>query len=613
MNPAPNQDAKFEQLLEYLRQSRGFDFTGYKRPSLMRRVEQRMQAVKIRNFGDYVDYLEVHPEEFAFLFNTILINVTSFFRDQAAWSYLAETVVPRIIGSKANDKSIRIWSAGCATGEEAYSIAIVMAEALGKDEFRKRVKIYATDADEDALLVARQGTYTAKEVQPVAEELRKKYFERVGGRYVFYPDLRRAVIFGRHDLIHDAPMSRLDLLVCRNLLMYFNTETQGNVLARFNYALNPDGYLFLGQAEMLLVHSALFAPVELKHRVFAKVSQVNVRDRLLLFGQTAGAGVGAEFNNHVNRLVRLRDTAFDTANMAQVVVAVSGNLMLANQQARQFFSVEQRDIGRPFHDLELSYRPIDLRSLIERAYAEKETVTVKNVEQRVKNGDPRYVEVYVTPLPDNGTPIGVCITFDDVTELRNLENSVERARQNAETVSEELQAANEELQSTNEELETTNEELQSTNEELETMNEELQSSNEELQTINDELRLRTDEVNSSNAVLGSILLSLKRGVVVVDRSFIIMIWNRMAEELWGLRFDEAKGQSLLGLDIGLPVRQLRRPIEACMNNDAEQQEMIMDATNRRGRSIKCRVSVSAFRGLQGELRGAIILMDEMGM
>jgi two-component system, chemotaxis family, CheB/CheR fusion protein len=332
--------------------------------------------------------------------------------------------------------------------------------------------------------------------------LREKYCERVGGRYVFYPDLRRAVIFGRHDLIHDAPMSRVDLLVCRNVLMYFNTETQGNVLARFNYALNQDGYLFLGKAEMLLVHSALFAPVELKHRVFVRVSQANVRDRLLVFGQTAGTGMGAEFSNHVDRLLRLRDTAFDTANTALVVVDVSGSLMLANQQARQFFSVDQGDIGRPFHDLELSYRPIELRSLIERAYPEKKTVTVKDVEQRGNNGEPRYVEVYVTPLQDDGTPIGVCITFDDVTEFRNLENAAQRARQDAETVSEELQAANEELQSTNEELETTNEELQSRNEELETMNEELRSSNEELQTINDELRLRTDEGQQFERLLG---------------------------------------------------------------------------------------------------------------
>jgi two-component system CheB/CheR fusion protein len=158
MSPPPKPDAKFEHLLEYLGQSRGFDFTGYKRPSLLRRVRQRMDTVDVKDFVDYVDYLEVHPEEFTFLFNTILINVTSFFRDEAAWKCLAESVLPGIVSSKTKDEPIRIWSAGCATGEEAYSSAILIAEALGKDEFRKRVKIYATDADEEALLIARQGT-----------------------------------------------------------------------------------------------------------------------------------------------------------------------------------------------------------------------------------------------------------------------------------------------------------------------------------------------------------------------------------------------------------------------------------------------------------------------
>ena len=626
MSPTAKADAKFEHLLEYLRQSRGFDFTGYKRPSLMRRVLQRMQTVNIKKYGDYVDYLEVHPEEFTLLFNTILINVTSFFRDEGAWKDLAESVVPRIVSSKTKDESIRIWSAGCATGEEAYSIAMALAEALGKDGFRKRVKIYATDADEEALVIARPGIYNEKDVKPVPAELRDKYFEIVAGRYVFNPDLRRTVIFGRHDIIQDAPMSRLDLLVCRNVLMYFNTETQRQILTRFNYALNQNGYLFLGKAEMLLVHSSLFTPVELKYRIFSKTSQVGMRDRLLALGQT---GTASEFNNYINRLVRLRDSAFDSANRVQVIVDVSGNLMLANQQARQFFNLEQRDIGRPFHDLEFSYRPIELRSLIEQAYAEKRAVIVKNVE-RPRNGESRYLEVHVMPLQDNGAPIGVSIIFDDVTDFHKLENEVHSARQDAETVNaaletaneelqstnEELETTNEELQSTNEELETTNEELQSTNEELETMNEELQSANEELQTINDELRVRTDEVNRSNSFLGSILLSLKRGVVVVDRNLQVLIWNDMAEEFWGLRSDETKGQSLLKLDFGLPVAKLKGPIRACIENNGEQQqqhEMIVDAVNRRGRNFKCRVSVNPFKGAQREVQGAILMMDEMGM
>lgn len=219
--------------------------------------------------------------------------------------------------------------------------------------------------------------------------------------------------------------------------------------------------------------------------------------------------------------------------------------MLANQQARQFFDIEQRDIGRPFHGLEFSYRPTELRSLIDQAYSEKRTVIVKNVERRLTNAEPRYFEVCVTPLHENGAPIGVSILYDDVTDLQQLENEVQKARQDAETINAELQAANEELQSTNEELET--------------MNEELESANEELQTINDELRVQTDEANRSNAFLGSILLRLKRGVVVVDRNLNVLIWNDMAEELWGLRSHETKGQSLMNLDFGLPVEQIKGP------------------------------------------------------
>ena len=234
----------------------------------MRRIAKRMQLVSVANFSEYVDYLEVHPEEFSLLFNTILINVTSFFRDEAAWQCFGETVLPRITAARSPDQTIRIWSAGCASGEEAYTIAMLIAETLGKSEFRHRVKVYATDVDEAALTTARQGIYSTKELQAVPPPLREKYFDSVGERYVFSAELRRSVIFGRHDLVQDAPMSRLDLLICRNTLMYFNAETQSRILNRFSYALNPNGFLFLGKAEMLLIHSSLFSPVELKYRIF---------------------------------------------------------------------------------------------------------------------------------------------------------------------------------------------------------------------------------------------------------------------------------------------------------------------------------------------------------
>src|SRR5947209_8548037 len=278
---APATNDAFTALLEYLKRSRGFDFTGYKPTSLERRIRKRMEGVNVESFEDYVDYLEVHPDEFVHLFNTILINVTSFFRDPPAWDYLAREVLPRLLAERPSGEPIRVWSAGCASGQEAYTLAMLLAEALGTEAFRERVKIYGTDVDLDALNQARHASYAAREVEDVPPELLAKYFEPAGDRYVFQKDLRRCVIFGRHDLIQDAPISRLDLLVCRNTLMYFNAETQARILNRFHFAVNDGGYLFLGKAEMLLSQGGnAFAPVDLKRRLFTKAPGANPRPRL---------------------------------------------------------------------------------------------------------------------------------------------------------------------------------------------------------------------------------------------------------------------------------------------------------------------------------------------
>jgi two-component system, chemotaxis family, CheB/CheR fusion protein len=605
-------DPAFESLLIYLRQSRGFDFTGYKRSTLTRRVEKRMQSLGLEGFSDYVDYLEVYPDEFNFLFNTILINVTAFFRDASVWEFLEEQVVPNIINSKTNSDPIRIWSAGCASGEEAYTLAMVMAESLGAEQFRQRVKIYATDVDEEALSQSRQATYSAKDIQALPSQFVPKYFEPTGNRYIFRHDLRRSVIFGRHDLLQDAPISRIDLLVCRNTLMYFNAEAQARVLARFHFALNNTGYLFLGKAEMLLTHSNLFTPLNLKHRIFTKVSSTNIRDRLLLLAQVDDE----EANNQFSRHIRLRELAFDSAPIAQVVIDLNGNLVLINEQARIMFGLSLKDLTRPFQDLELSYRPIELRSLIDQAYAECQSITLTNVERKLST-EIQYLDVRVVPLLENGSkPLGVSIAFHDVTRYIQLQGELQHSRQDLETANEELQSTNEELettneelQSTNEELETTNEELQSTNEELETMNEELQSTNEELQTINQELSQRTTELNRTNVFLISILRSMQTGVVVIDNSFNILIWNYMLEDMWGLRSDEVLGKSLFCLDIGLPVEQLRMMIRDSISGRRQFQEMIIDAMNRRGRQIKCYVACTPLFGT--DIEGAILVMADI--
>src|SRR3954452_13467741 len=270
--PEPTEDGDVSALLEYIRRTRRFDFTGYKRVSLTRRIRKRMAEVDCATYADYQDHLEVHPDEFAEFFDTILINVTSFFRDRPAWEFLADEIIPRIVSGKQPGDPIRLWSAGCATGQEAYSLAMALCDALGTDQFRNRVKIYGTDADDDALAAARQATYTTKELEDAPESYVERFFEKASASnsYVFRNDLRRSVIFGRHDLVQDAPISRIDLLVCRNTLMYFNSETQSRILANFAFALRDDGFLFLGKSEVLLSRSSAFVAVDLKRRVFRK-------------------------------------------------------------------------------------------------------------------------------------------------------------------------------------------------------------------------------------------------------------------------------------------------------------------------------------------------------
>ncbi|HZT44320.1 MAG TPA: CheR family methyltransferase [Chthonomonadaceae bacterium] len=606
---------EFESLLEYLKLTRGFDFTAYKRTSLMRRIQKRMQMVGIADYDQYLSFLEANADEFTHLFNTILINVTAFFRDPLCWEYLVSNIIPHII-SKDGGEPIRVWSAGCATGEEAYTLAMVLAEALGREAFRDQVKIYATDASEAALSKARQATYSAREVQGVPPELQEKYFEISAGNYVFDRDLRRAIIFGRQDLVQDAPISRIDLLACRNCLMYFNAEAQSRILSRFHYALKENGFLFLGKAETLLSSSATFRPVDTKERVFVKASKDKMRERLAALRQEIPDNAPGPVANHAH----LREAALDTIPAALMIVDLDGTLVLANDRARLMSGIGANNVGRPFQDLEISYRPVELRSYIDQAYARRHPVLLRGVEWTARAGNPIYMDVQITPLSDTGgNLIGAAISFTDVSESRRLREELQRFNQELETAYEELQSTNEELQTTNEELqstveelETTNEELQSTNEELETMNEELQSTNEELETINNELTQRSEALKRANTFLESILASLRDGVAVIDRDLYILAWNEKALDLWGLKAEEVSGHHFMNLDIGLPVEKLRQSIRSCLAGEGQFTETTLEATNRRGKRILCKVTCAPMIGPDKQVHGAILSMEDLG-
>jgi two-component system CheB/CheR fusion protein len=598
----------FENLLSYLKQSRGFDFTAYKRSSLMRRTLVRMQTIGVLGFANYQDYLQVDPEEFTRLFNTILINVTGFFRDPPAWEYLASDVLPDMIGLDGAAHPIRIWSAGSASGEEAYTIAILLAERLGLEDFRERVKIYATDVDEEALNEARVASYEERSMREVPPELLRKYFEQQNGRFIFSKELRRSVIFGRHDLIQDAPISRVNLLICRNCMMYFNAETQRRILSRFQFALLPGGVLFLGRAETLLSRAATFTPLDVKRRIFVKQDRNSGAERPI--------DAFREENGIESANARLRDAAADLGPVAMLVVDRQGIVLQANQQLRSLFGITTRDVGRPLQDLELSYRPFELRSSLEQAYNERHPVIQTEATWLAPGGHQTYLDLQIVPVPDpSGSFVGAVISFVDVTRGSRLRDELQRTTQELETALEELHSTNEELETTKEELlstveelETINEELQSTNEELETMNEELQSTNEELQTINVEVKERSDELSDLNAFLESIFTSLRGGVAVVDRDLQVRKWNSRAEDMWGLRGDEAVHKNFLNLDIGLPTDQLRAPIRNSLAGEPE--EVVLDATNRRGKPVRLKVTcIPLVSPTKQTVSGVILLME----
>jgi two-component system CheB/CheR fusion protein len=481
--------------------------------------------------------------------------------------------------------------------------------------FRERVKIYATDVDEDALNYARQASYTEREIRGLPESYRERYFDLVNGRYLFTPDLRRSVIFGRNDLTSDAPISRIDILLCRNTLMYLNAETQTRVVGRLGFALRQDGVLFLGKAEMLLNHAGVFEHIDLKRRFFRRVKADIAEGAVLgVWGRTGTRTFVSD------NAARLRNEILLTNPVAQIAVATDGRLVMVNQRANAMLGLSDRDLGRPFQDLEISYRPAELRSQLATVTESRAPVWLREVEWRRSGSDVVYVDVQLIPLSDNnGEVIGASITFTDVTRFRQLRVEVETANRQLELAYEELQSTNEELETTNEELqstveelETTNEELQSTNEELETMNEELQSANDELQTTNEQLRDRTIEITDLNTFMESILGSLEAAVIVLDRDLVVQVWTRQAHELWGLRADETVGEHLLNIDSGLPTAELHPWLRSVITG--QQTAFVgrrLRAVNRRGRSVDLRVTVTALQTDSELPAGALILMEDV--
>jgi two-component system CheB/CheR fusion protein len=580
-------DPAFEGLLTYIKEARGFDFTGYKRPSLMRRIGKRMGSLHIQGYENYLDRLQADPDEFTELFNTIMINVTGFFRDPPVWDHLANEIIPRIVSAKHEHAAIRVWCAGSASGEEAYSIAMLLSEHIGPPAFRDRVKIFATDVDDEALTSARHGKYGEKSMAAVPEKLRDTYFRTDGDALAFAPELRRSIIFGRHDLVQDAPISHTDLILCRNTIMYMNSDTQSRVIANLAFSLNDGGFLVLGKSEMLFSKMSSFEPADIKRRVFVKGHDGEER-----------AGSGPEETAHETSTgERL---ALDLGPVAQVMIDANGTLSHVNKRARDMLSLRPQDVGKEFERFEFAHRPIDLRAPIEQSQRTGGVIAIPEIASKGPDGRDVILDIQVVPLVSDEKRLGTIVTFTDVTDFHQLRSDVEHSNRD-------LAMAMEELQSTNEELETTNEELQSTNEELETTNEELQSTNDELETMNEEISERSLEVAETDRFLNAVVTSVHASVVVLAADLRITLWSGLSEEMWGLAEHEVKGKLLQDLDIGLPMDRIRDQVRGCLMG-SDEPAIVVEAVNRRGKSIRCRVSCSRLGSSREQEPDGVVLV-----
>jgi two-component system CheB/CheR fusion protein len=618
---APAEDADLERIIEKISTEHGFDVRGYKRTTLYRRIRKRLADAGCTGADEYLVRLESDPQEHAQLVDTILINVTEFFRDPEAWEYFQRECLASLLRRRAEGEPMRAWSVGCATGEEPYTLAICMAELMGERSLRN-LKIYATDLDEGALAVARAGIYSPEQLKNVSPERLEKHFEAISpDQYKLRRELRSAVIYGRHNILADPPISRLDVLVCRNLLIYFDTDTQQQLITRFHYALRDESCLFLGKAETLMTRSLLFRPAEARYRIFQRVPQ-----------QAMGENMAAPAN-HRRRPGDGRnggpvEPALEGQNYALhavinqsgdpvLLLDPAGRLVMASETAHQVFRIAEAQMGHGFPHPDDRARLMPLRLAIEDVRAAGRPAQVDELPLVARDGKTVHLAVEVRPILDpQGNLLHIILWGRDLTrewelneELLHLRQELETTNGELQTTNEELETTNEELQSTNEELETTNEELQSTNEELETTIEELQSTNEELETANDELRARQDEMADLSRYQELILSNLRMGLMVLNRNLQVTSWNLLCRETWGLREDEVVNHDLFSLDIGLPLARLREPLLRVLHGETPHETLELEATNRRGRPIHCRTQLQPLRDSERAIDGAMIVID----
>jgi two-component system CheB/CheR fusion protein len=571
-------DASLSRILMTVRSGTGHDFSQYKQTTIRRRIARRMLQHDIESTEVYARYLKEHPSEVQSLFKELLINVTSFFRDREAFEALKSDVLPHMFAGKPKGYVIRVWVAGCATGEETYSIAMLMHEYMDETGLDLKVQFYSTDLDEEAIGTARTATYPPNVAQDVSLDRLPRFFVKEGAGYRVKKEIREKVVFAVQDVVKDPPFSKLDLISCRNLMIYLGPELQDRLIRLFHYALKPGGVLFLSPSESIGSHPELFTAISRKWKLYRATPAVTATHGMRPVGRSVSAGsdgtppdasVAATKDAHFAELTKR--VLLDCYAPASVVSDLKGNIRYVHGDTGRYLRPAPGRATLNVVEMASDVLRPELSAAVHKASTRNAPTLSRELSVEIE-GERRTVSFSVRPIADPDLGEGLLLlSFQDTPSaaldkavrskrapgavdtrhLEELERDLAYTKETLHATIEEQQSSNEELMSTNEEMQSTNEELQSTNEELETSKEELQSLNEELMTVNAELESKIEQLASMQSDMKNLLDNINVGTVFLDEHLVIRNFTREAGQVY----------HLVSTDVGRSLGSIKSELE----------------------------------------------------
>lgn len=582
---AEDQQHALREIFTLLRLRTGHDFSNYKRPTLLRRIERRINIRNLPHLPAYAAYLQQNPDEITALLKDLLISVTNFFRDKKAFDVIEKEILPSFIEGKKAEEQVRIWVAGCATGEEAYSLAMLCAEKTLSVIDAPKIQIFATDIDEAAITFAREGLYTINDAADVSPERLRRFFNKESDGYRVRREIREMILFANHNFIKDPPFSHLDMISCRNVLIYLNQTARERVMETFHFALRPGGYLFLGLSESADSASDLYAPYNREYHIFqtrqATARTYPVPESVPSFNYTQPPIVA----NNIIQEQRVKDRItlgdlhqrmLEQYAPPSVVINADYDIVHLSERAGRYLQITG---GEPSQNLLKLVRPelrLELRSALYQAVNRQSRVEARGLRVNVDDHT-ETINIHVRPVfrkDDTGQGFMLVVFEPTLTEdasnevvlssdepvARQLEEELMRLKAQLRASIEQHEFQAEELKASNEELQAMNEELRSAAEELETSKEELQSINEELRTVNQELKVKVEETTLASNNLQNLINSVDIGTIFLDRSFRVALFTPPARNLFNLILN----------DIGRPLSDITNKFDhADIISDAE--------------------------------------------